>query len=898
MAIDVVDLLVNVRARVDQAERALQGLSRDVNKVGAAFGPVMKAAGLFGKAAAAGFGVLAFQAIAGGGVQAIGALGAALAPLAGFMAALPALGLAAAGAFAALKIGLLGVGAALKLAYGDAEAFEASLAGLAPSAQEFARAVRGTKEQFDALKTSVQDRLFQGMSEVVENLASGMSALIPGLTNIAAGMNAAAVETGLWLARTEQVAAIAAILTATGEAANAMSGSLKLVVEGLLALATGGTPAITDLAGGVTGLAESFRDWAVYARDAGSVMTWIDGAKTAAVAIGGALATVFSILGSIFSAAASAGSVLGGFGVMLERLDAYLKSDEGRAGLVQFFDAAAAAADALWPVIEQVIGVVTELAPVLADIAIGVAPALVAFFEALRPVIASLGPDATRLGEAFAEFVVSLIPLLPMLADMVGLFVTIIAAIAPFGPAILAVVTAAYGLGVIITIVGAVSGSLGVLRIAFTVLRGAWIATAATAVASAATLAWAWFTGTVVPAAAAVIAFVAARVVMVAGWLLMGVRAMASAVIMAAAWLVALGPVAIVIAVVVALVALIIANWDTIVNATRAAWEWIQGKITAAWDMIKAVVRTAVAAVVGWVTAAWEAVKTAFTTYVEVWRTIITTGWEAIKAVVTGAVTAVRSVIEAVFSAIKTAITTYVNAWRAVIDAAWSAIRTVVSTAVAGVQTAIAGLASIAGRVREWFGQAKDAASDKLSQLVAFVGGIPGRIVSGLGSLGSLLYNSGKSIIQGLINGIKDMAGNVSGAVKGVLDKARNLLPFSPAKEGPFSGKGWTLYSGRSIAEALAQGLTDRAGRVAQAALAVAGAAQEAFGEVQVVGPPSGPRGARDGARAITPEAARTSRDSSSTGPSFTFVTHNPVAEPQSVTTNKALARAGALALV
>lgn len=38
----------------------------------------------------------------------------------------------------------------------------------------------------------------------------------------------------------------------------------------------------------------------------------------------------------------------------------------------------------------------------------------------------------------------------------------------------------------------------------------------------------------------------------------------------------------------------------------------------------------------------------------------------------------------------------------------------------------------------------------------------------------------------------------------------RNLLPFSPAKEGPFSGKGWSLYSGQSIVEALAEGAASR----------------------------------------------------------------------------------------
>jgi phage-related protein len=75
-----------------------------------------------------------------------------------------------------------------------------------------------------------------------------------------------------------------------------------------------------------------------------------------------------------------------------------------------------------------------------------------------------------------------------------------------------------------------------------------------------------------------------------------------------------------------------------------------------------------------------------------------------------------------------------------------------------------------------------------------------------------MLFRAGTSIIQGLIDGIKSMIGKVTGAIGNVLSAARNLLPFSPAKEGPFSGKGWTLYSGRSISEALAQGIRERGG--------------------------------------------------------------------------------------
>mgnify|MGYP000930577831 CR=1 FL=1 len=88
---------------------------------------------------------------------------------------------------------------------------------------------------------------------------------------------------------------------------------------------------------------------------------------------------------------------------------------------------------------------------------------------------------------------------------------------------------------------------------------------------------------------------------------------------------------------------------------------------------------------------------------------------------------------------------------------------------------------------------------------------VPKQIVSVLASVPSMMMSSGKKIIQGLIDGIKSMAGAAAGAVSDLLSGVRKYLPFSPAKKGPFSGHGWTLYSGRSIVEALAEGAAQRA---------------------------------------------------------------------------------------
>lgn len=97
-----------------------------------------------------------------------------------------------------------------------------------------------------------------------------------------------------------------------------------------------------------------------------------------------------------------------------------------------------------------------------------------------------------------------------------------------------------------------------------------------------------------------------------------------------------------------------------------------------------------------------------------------------------------------------------------------------------------------------------------IPQIGSAIAQVGSSIMSAVAGFPRMLFESGKKIISGLIDGIKSMFSSAKNAVSGLLSGIRNLLPFSPAKEGPFSGKGWTLYSGMSIAEALADGMQRR----------------------------------------------------------------------------------------
>lgn len=128
----------------------------------------------------------------------------------------------------------------------------------------------------------------------------------------------------------------------------------------------------------------------------------------------------------------------------------------------------------------------------------------------------------------------------------------------------------------------------------------AYLRIAAGAVASALTTAAAWTGSALVSMGTWIAAVVRTALTAVAQYALMAARAVAWATVTAAQWFIALGPVGWVIAVIVGLVALIIANWDTITQWTGQAWDWVWQKIQTAVGYVLGAVGL-LAQIPGWV---------------------------------------------------------------------------------------------------------------------------------------------------------------------------------------------------------------------------------------------------------------------------------------------------------
>lgn len=209
-------------------------------------------------------------------------------------------------------------------------------------------------------------------------------------------------------------------------------------------------------------------------------------------------------------------------------------------------------------------------------------------------------------------------------------------------------------------------------------------------------------------------------------------------------------------------------------------------------------IRTVVGSVVGWlgqyVPQVFSAIATAVRVYVTAYKTIVVTAFNVVRAAVTAVMNAVRTVVTSVWAAVKGAFTAAAGA---------------IGNAVGNMITAV--------------GRFLTAVRDKFGEAVAFVRGIPGKIVAAIGNLGSVLYDAGADLIQGLINGIMSKLAAIGDAMGSVTSKIGGFLPGSPVKEGPL--RSWNNGgAGKRLAALLADGIHAGTPSVARAAGGMAGA--------------------------------------------------------------------------
>ena len=226
--------------------------------------------------------------------------------------------------------------------------------------------------------------------------------------------------------------------------------------------------------------------------------------------------------------------------------------------------------------------------------------------------------------------------------------------------------------------------------------------------------------------------------------------------------------------------------WDGVSEGWTGLWQGVSGTLSSTWETIKSSASSAFDGARNAVSSAWDSVQgdTGST-------------WGDVQSVVTSATSAVKDAASDMASMIVESVS---SAWSSVVEATVSAISSFVETITSGFNNAVSLAASL-----------------------------PGRFQGALGNLGGLLVGSGRALVQGFVNGIRSMIGAVTSAASAVVSAARAFFPFSPAKKGPFSGKGYTTHSGKALVKDFAGGITSEVSRVERAANQAMKAASKPF---------------------------------------------------------------------
>ncbi|QBI53421.1 phage tail protein [Streptomonospora litoralis] len=556
-------------------------------------------------------------------------LTAALAPASGAILALPAAAGVAGAAMGTLAVGVSGVGDAMTaVAEGDAEKLSDAMEGLSPKARDFVRSWAGIATSFQPVRRAVQDRLFAGLGSQISTLADqGMPTLRRGMTNVAGSINALAKEATKAASTPMFRGQVRDIFAGTADATDSFRGSVAPLVTVIAELVKIGLPLVSQFGQWATGGLKSAA--AFLASEEGAAR--MNGIVQRSVDVLGQLRDIGTnlgvALGGIFGAASDDGaSLLDTIEQLSAKFATWATSAQGQQQLNQTFSLLNQIFTDLLtilPSVAAVVGQITDtfsslpgpvqstvtqtlawsivLGPVLARVS-SLAPAAKAAVGGVK--LLSKGVGATvgatrRMAQGFRSAQVAQSAFSGKAGSVGGALRTAwngaanatrkgASAVASgskrawsavrsgAASAGRAVTSAAASLGR-----GATQAGAALARMAASAARSAAAMTASLArMAAQAAAASARMIASLVRMAMQS-AIQAARVV--AGWVLMGVQSMIQAARMAAAWFIAMGPVGWVIAAVIGLVALVIANWSTVKKWTLAIWSavvsWIQGAI-------------------------------------------------------------------------------------------------------------------------------------------------------------------------------------------------------------------------------------------------------------------------------------------------------------------------------
>ena len=219
----------------------------------------------------------------------------------------------------------------------------------------------------------------------------------------------------------------------------------------------------------------------------------------------------------------------------------------------------------------------------------------------------------------------------------------------------------------------------------------------------------------------------------------------------------------------------------------------------------------------------WESVKATVSTWGSDLSTSISSGFDSAVSTVSSSMSSIGSSVSSGFESARSGA---VSAVQGMVSEVSSGFSSIVSTVGSSMASAAASAASGAQSMASGF---ISGVQSMIGGAMAALGSLQSSIMGFFAGAGSWLVSSGAALVQGFAAGIRSMIGEVTSAASGIVSAARAFFPNSPAKKGPFSGRGWVDRSGIAIGMSFAKGMRSQVGAVEDAAAAVVGAAKWQF---------------------------------------------------------------------
>jgi phage-related protein len=300
---------------------------------------------------------------------------------------------------------------AAEAAAGGASKTADAMKNISPNARALVSEILAQRDAWEAVKFSVQDRLFAGLAADVAPFASKWLPLLEeGLGGIADGFNGIIKDVVAFLQTQEALNNVQQIFGNTAEAVQRLRGFVTDLLAAFLDIAAVGSDFLPDLATDAAGAAAGFRDMISEARQSGQLREWMQSGIDAASTLWQLLKNIGSIVVTVFSAFdQEGGGALNTLTKLTGQIDKFLKSAEGQDALHALGRALAAIGGAYGKVfisaLESIGKILVAVEPFITAFADAAGTYLAAAIQAITPILQGLAEVIGFLGPALGPVV-------------------------------------------------------------------------------------------------------------------------------------------------------------------------------------------------------------------------------------------------------------------------------------------------------------------------------------------------------------------------------------------------------------------------------------------------------------------------------------------------------------